>query len=211
LANDQYAAGFANSLIVGIGSAALATLLGFFSAYGVARFAFRFKGLVQWLLLAPSMLSFLIIGLGLLVFFKRVGIEPSLAAVIIGHVVINLPVAFAVILAQTGPHQVNAERAARDLGAREWQVLSLVTAPMLKPSIIAAFGLCLSFSWDEFIISFLLTRFDVTLPVAMWASLRGGLSPAVNAAGTLLFLASLIVFVALIMRGLTNRETRLAG
>ena len=54
----------------------------------------------------------------------------------------------------------------------------------------AAFFLSVTFSWDEFIIAFLLTRFDVTLPVEIWSMLRSGLSPATNAVGTLVFLVS---------------------
>ena len=47
----------------------------------------------------------------------------------IGHVVINLPLCFAIIYSQMGDHQINIERAARDLGAPEWKVLLLVTCP----------------------------------------------------------------------------------
>ena len=48
----------------------------------------------------------------------------SLLAAGIGHVVINLPLCFAIIYRQMGDHQTNIERAARDLGAAEWQVLA---------------------------------------------------------------------------------------
>lgn len=209
MANAQYMDGLLHSLAVGALSALVATLLGFLAAYGVARFAFRLKGFVQALLLAPSMLSFLIIALGLLVFFKSVGIEPSLLAIGIGHVVINLPICFAVILAQIGAHQVSAERAARDLGASETEVLVLITAPMIWPGLLTAYLLAFSFSWDEFIIAFMLSRFETTLPVALWSSLRAGLSPAVNAAGTLLFLGSLGLYAVLISAGFRRREVGL--
>jgi ABC-type spermidine/putrescine transport system permease subunit II len=42
----------------------------------------------------------------------------------------------------------------------------------------------MTFSWDEFVISFLLTRFDTTLPVEIWNLLRSGLNPRTNAAQT---------------------------
>ena len=111
--------------------------------------------------------------------------------------VINLPLAFAIIYAAMGAQQQNAERAARDLGANERQVIWLVTVPMLAPAIGAAFFLSMTFSWDEFIISFLLTRFDVTLPVEIWSMLRSGLSPRLNAIGSLVFLVSIAVVLTL--------------
>ena len=111
----------------------------------------------------------------------------SLLAAGIGHVVINLPLCFAIIYSQMGDHQINIERAARDLGAAEWQVLLLVTAPMMWPAIFASFFLSMTFSWDEFVIAFLLTRFETTLPVEIWNLLRSGLNPKTNAVGSLVF------------------------
>ena len=48
---------------------------------------------------------------------------------------------------------------------------------MLWPALFASFFLSMTFSWDEFVISFLLTRFDTTLPVEIWNLLRSGLNP----------------------------------
>ena len=140
----------------------------------------------------PLAVSYLIIGMGLLIFFNQIGVAKSLAAVVIGHVVINLPLCFSIIYSQMGDHQVNIERAARDLGAGEWQVMLLVTAPMLWPAIFAGFFLSMTFSWDEFIIAFLLTRFETTLPVEIWNLLRSGLNPKSNAAGSLVFMVSIV-------------------
>ena len=61
----------------------------------------------------------------------------------------------------------------------------------------AAFFLSVTFSWDEFIIAFLLTRFEVTLPVEIWSMLRSGLSPATNAVGSLVFLVSVTLVAVL--------------
>ena len=115
----------------------------------------------------------------------------------IGHVVINLPLCFAIIYASMGDHHINIERAARDLGASDFNVMALVTAPMLMPSILASFFLSVTFSWDEFIIAFLLSRFDVTLPVEIWNMLRSGLNPKTNAIGSLVFLVSIAVLLVL--------------
>jgi spermidine/putrescine transport system permease protein len=143
------------------------------------------------------MTVYLIIGLGLLTMLNTLGIGRSLWTVGIGHVVINLPLAFAIIYASMGAHQANIERAARDLGAREWQVMVHVTLPMLAPAILASFFLALTFSWDEFIIAFLLSRFDVTLPVEIWSLLRSGLNPKTNAVGSVVFLVSIALVVAM--------------
>ena len=130
-----------NSLTVAIVSSGLSCLLGFLAAYGLARHTVRGAGMVQWMLMAPLSVSYLIIGMGLLITFKSMAIPKSLTAVIIGHVVINLPLAFAIIYSQMGEHQANIERAARDLGAAEWRVLLLITLPLLWPALMASFFL----------------------------------------------------------------------
>ncbi len=186
-----------NSLLVAVLSSLVALILGFLAASGLARSRLPGSALMRGLLIAPMTVSYLIIALGLLQMFSRIGLRPSLLATGIGHVVINLPICFAIVYASMGEHQKSAMKAARDLGAREWQVLWLVSAPMLLPSLGAAFFLAFTFSWDDFIIAFLLTRFDVTLPVEIWSMLRSGLSPATNAVGSLVFLISVVIVLML--------------
>lgn len=187
--------GLVNSIFVAVLSSALATLLGFLSAWGFARFTLPASALLRGFLTLPLTVSYLIIGMGLLIFFNWLGLPKSLAAAGIGHVVINLPLCFAIIYSQMGEHQANIERAARDLGAREWQVLTLVTAPMLWPVLFAGFFLSMTFSWDEFVIAFLLTRFETTLPVEIWNLLRAGLNPKTNAVGALVFGISILLAI----------------
>ena len=196
-ADRKLMAALANSLMVAIASSLLSCLLGFLAAYALARYRLPASALQRGLLIAPMTVSYLIIALGLLAVLNALQVRLSLWTVGIGHVVINLPLCFAIIYASMGDHHVNIERAARDLGASDVKVMALVTAPMLMPSIMAAFFLSITFSWDEFIIAFLLSRFDVTLPVEIWSMLRSGLNPKTNAIGSLVFLASVVVLVVL--------------
>ncbi len=184
--------GLQNSLLVALISSALATLLGFLAAWGFARFVLPASGILRGLITIPLSVSYLIIGMGLLVFFNKIGLPKSLTAAGIGHVVINLPLCFAVIYSQMGEHQANIERAARDLGASDIKVLTLITALMMWPALFASFFLSMTFSWDEFVISFLLTRFDTTLPVEIWNLLRAGLNPKTNAIGSMVFGISIL-------------------
>jgi spermidine/putrescine transport system permease protein len=182
-----------NSVLVGGLSSLVATVLGFLAAFSLARRNWRFARGAQLFLMAPITVSYLIIGMGLQITFNLMGVDRSLLAIGIGHVVINLPLCFAIINSQLGEHQANIERAARDLGASEWQVVALITAPMLWPTLLAAYFIAFTLSWDEFVIAFLLSRFDVTLPVVIWGLLRSGLSPELNAAGTLVFAISIMI------------------
>ena len=193
--NARVMSALVNSAIVALSSGTAATALGFIAAYGLARHRLKWAPMFQWLLIAPLFVSYLVIGMGLLIALRELGISKSLITVVIGHVVINLPLAFAIIYGQMGEHQVKLERAARDLGASEWQVLMRITVPILWPALFAAFALTLTFSWDEFIIAFLLSFFDVTLPVELWSMLRRGLNPQANAVGSFVFGISMFILV----------------
>jgi spermidine/putrescine transport system permease protein len=205
--NDRLMSGLGNSLLVGIGSSAISVVLGFLAAYGISRYEFGGRRFLQGIIILPLAVCYLLVGMGLLVSLSSLGLGPSLLMVVIGHVVINMPLAFAICLAQLGEHQRKIEWAARDLGASTFRVLTAVTMPMIAPALIAAFCLCFTLSWDEFIIAFLVTRFDVTLPIVIWTMLRGGLNPQTNAVGSLIFLCSILMLVAVELLLFRKRRT----
>jgi spermidine/putrescine transport system permease protein len=180
-------------------------VLGFLAAYSMFRHSPLAARTVRLLLMAPVTVSYLIIGLGLLIVLNMVGFGRSLTAVGIGHVVINLPICFSVIYSQFGDHLRNIDNAAHDLGAGDFVTMRAVIAPIMLPSIIASFCLSFTLSWDEFIISLLLSRFDVTLPVMIFELMRKGLTPEVNAAGTIVFAISIVTAMVaalmLVLRG----------
>jgi len=200
-ANDRLMAALINSVMVALSSAFAATALGFLAAYGMARRPPRFAGAMRFFLMAPIMVSYLIIGLGLLIVFNVVGISKSLLAVGVGHTIINLPLCFAIVFSQFGDHHRNMDQAAHDLGAGDWQVIRRIAIPVMRPALFAAFCLSATLSWDEFIIALLLSRFDVTLPVMIFELLRAGLTPEVNAAGTIVFAISMstVALAAIVM------------
>lgn len=184
-----------NSLRVGVVSAAVSTVLGFLAAYGLGRYRPGGAKVLRGLIMAPLGVSYLVIGLGLSLAANQLVIGRSLMLVTIGHVVINLPLAFAVILSQMRDEHARFEQAARDLGAGEVVVVTRIVVPVLAPGIVAAFLLTFTLSWDEFIIALLLARFDVTLPVQIWSALRTGLNPTTNAAGSLVLAFSVVLLI----------------
>jgi len=194
-----------NSVVVACASAFIATTLGFLAAYTLARRAPRFADFARFLLMAPLTVSYLIIAIGLLITFNLLGVSKSLIVVTIGHIVINMPLCFAIIFSQMGDHQRNIERAAQDLGASDIKTLLLITVPILRPALFASFCIAATLSWDEFIIAFLLSRFDVTLPVIIFEMLRAGLTPEVNAAGTVVFAISITTVLFAILMSTRRR------
>lgn len=208
IANGKLVEAAGHSVAVGVISSAAATILGFLAAYGFARHTVPGRRLVEGLLVVPLTVSYLVIGLGLLIGINALGVPKSLLVTGLGHLVINLPLCFLICLSQLGPAEARLENAARDLGASERDVMLRIALPLAWPGLVASFFLAFTLSWDEFVIAFLTTNFDVTLPVVIWSMLRTGLNPETNAAGTLVFAVSLVLVVAveilLLRRGATR-------
>jgi spermidine/putrescine transport system permease protein len=207
LGDARLTSALGNSLLVASISSLISVALGFLSAWGFARFALPGSAWLRGLITLPLTVSYLIIGMGLLVVFNTASIPKSLISAGIGHVVINLPLCFAIIYSQMGDHQINIERAARDLGAKEWQVLFMISVPVMWPAIFASLFLSMTFSWDEFVISFLLTRFETTMPVEIWNLLRSGLNPKTNAVGSLVFAVSVVLAILFELTLLRRKPT----
>lgn len=185
-----------NSFLVGVISAFFATVIGFLAAYGLGRYKPAGALALRAVIMTPLGVSYLVIGFGLLVMANQLAFGRSLVLVTLGHIIINTPLAFAIVISQMREEHYTLEKAARDLGASEPRVIVSVVIPVLLPGLLAAFLLAFTLSWDEFIIAFLLASFDVTLPIEIWSSLRTGLDAKTNAAGTLVFAISLVVLIA---------------
>ena len=115
-----------------------------------------------------------------------------------------------VVRARMASISQEVEDAAMDLGATRWQAVRLVLVPALWPAVLAAGLLVFAFSFDDFVLSFFTTGEDMQpLPVRIWSAIRFGLSPTINAIGTLMMVVSLtaIALAVLLPRLFGRRES----
>ena len=89
----------------------------------------------------------------------------------------------------------STEEAARSLGASEWEVLTKITLPALKPAVFGAMLISFSISFDEIAVTYLLTGRQNTLPMTLWSILRRAATPEVNAVSTLVIGVSIVLIV----------------
>jgi len=184
-----------NSVLLGVVSSAISTILGFLAAYGLGRFKLRGDPALRGAILLPMNVSYLVIGMGLLVVLREVNFPLGLTAACLAHIVMTTPLSFAICQTSITADQVRLEMAARDLGATQWMIFRRLTIGLCWPALFASFCLAFTLSWDEFIMTYLLTRFNVTIPISIWSMMRTGLNPETNALGVLVFAVSLILFL----------------
>ena len=135
--------------------------------------------------------------MGLLILLNELGVQISLWAVFLGHVVVALPFSILVILPRLRSLDPAMVEAARDLGSGEITAFNLVTLPLLMPSLVSSFLICFITSFDEFAIaSFLAPSGRPTYPVFLYAGSRTpGLLPELIAIGSIIIVASLVMIV----------------
>jgi multiple sugar transport system permease protein len=165
-ANSPFGLYALNSLIVATGSTALSLLVGVPAGYGIAKA--RAYGLAAFVLISRMTpgLSFLIPWFML---FRYLGLNNTLWALIITHLVIGLPITIWVMMGFFEDLHPELEEAALVDGAGIWSAFRDIALPLAKPGMIVAAILAFIFSWNNFIFAVVLAgRETRTLPVAVF-------------------------------------------
>ncbi len=171
-----------NSLLIALGSATGATLLGTLAAVGTNRFRFRGRAAVKALSFVPMILPEIVVGVSLLVFFAGIKLKLGMATVLIAHTTFNLPFVYLLVSARLEEFDPSLVEAARDLGANERQTLLRVIVPMALPGVASGFLTAVTLSLEDFVITFFVSGPGATtLPLYIYSMIRFGVSPVINA------------------------------
>jgi putrescine transport system permease protein len=194
LANDrEMLAGLWLSLKIAFLSACGSVLLGTLAAFSLVKYR-RFTGrtLFNGLVNAPLVMPEVICGLSLLLMLvsvqKAIGFpERGLMTIWLGHLLLGISYATVVVQARLQDLNPSLEEAAMDLGAKPWQVFTLVTLPMIGQALASAWLLTFSLSLDDVVVSaFLSGPGATTMPLVIFSRARLGLNPSVNAVATVI-------------------------
>lgn len=182
------------SLYVAVGATLIATPLGTLLAIGLTRYS-RSRAL-EGVAMAPALAPELLMGLGLLSLYSMLAIPKSETSILLAHAAFGIAFVVAIVRARLAGSDPALEEAARDLGSTEFGALWRVTIPMLGPTIAASALLVFTLSLDEFVIAlFTAGTTTTTLPILIYSQIRTGVSPEINALGTILVLLSVIAVV----------------
>ncbi len=196
LASDrEMLAGLWLSLRIAFFTACASVVLGTLAAFALVKYK-RFTGrtLFSGIVSAPLVMPEVIIGLSLLLMLvsvqRAIGVpERGLLTIWFGHLLLGMAYATVVVQARLQDLNPQLEEAAMDLGARPWQVFTLVTLPMIAQSLLSAWLLTFTLSLDDVVLSaFLSGPGSTTMPLVIFSRARLGLNPSVNAVATLIVL-----------------------
>ena len=184
-----------NSIWVAVTGTMIGLLLGIPAAFVLDRYKFPGKILFERIVLLPMILPGIITGVAMLSVFVLMQVELSLLTILIGHGTFLIAVVMTQVYARLKRMDRAIEEASMDLGATRLKTFFYVTLPNIKTALIGATLLSFTLSIDEIPVSYFLTGRDLTLPVQIWAMLRRGITPEVNAISTLIFLFSVVMII----------------
>lgn len=208
--NESVLEALRNTLIVGtsavILSLALGTLLAFYYNSGRS----RGREFLQFVVFLPFLMPPIITGLSLLIFFREIDFERSLVTVVIGHTAFVLALVYRTVLVRLQSLSSSLVEASFDLGASGLQTFRYVLLPNLSSAMIGAAVLAFALSFDETMITLLVTGTDNTLPIRLWAMMRLGFTADINALVAIILVFTTILCLAaarhLMPRSVTERD-----
>lgn len=193
-----------NTLLVGLLSVVLSTLLGTLGAMGQVRAYARKKGILQAaanvienIAILPIMVPEIILGVAFMLLFSALGLPAGMLTLVLAHTTFCVPYVYLLVKSRLATIGEEYVLAARDLGATPMRALATITLPMVRPAVFSGALLALAMSLDDFLISFFVAGADTTtLPLKVYSSVRYGVSPQINALCTMM-LAVVFVLVGL--------------
>lgn len=202
-----------HSLVVASTSASLATIFGTMAALALQRVKGIARILFNSLTYIAIMVPGIVIGISTLIALVTAFnlVNSMLAAVwpgnsagapqlglgygsiIAAHTLFSLALVIVIVRARIAGMDRSLMEASADLYATPWGTFRQVTLPLILPAVVAGFLLSFTFSFDDFVIAFFVAGSKTTLPIYIFASIRRGVTPEINAIGTVVLTVSLIL------------------
>jgi multiple sugar transport system permease protein len=200
-----------NSLVVALGGAIGATVLGSLAAYGLARF--RFSGWknedMGFFLLSSRIFPAIALAVPYFILFNKIRMIDNLFTLILIYTAMNIPLVVWLLWDFFAELPVEIEESALVDGCSRMGAFFRIALPLAAPGIMVAFLFAFVFSWNEFLYAFTLTfNHAKTLPFQIAGNVitRGPRFWDIAAQGTLVMIPPILVALIggkYIVRGLT--------
>ncbi len=190
--NDRVLDALINSLSIAAVTTVVCTMLGTMAALSLNRYRFKYRGALNGLLYLPMLIPEIVMGLSLLVMFSQLGIPLGKITLAAAHITFCISFVIITVSARLEGMRTDLEEAAQDLYATPWQTFRHVTFPLALPGIVAGALMAFTLSIDDFVISFFVAGPDsTTLPLYIYAMVKRGISPEINALSTIMIAATI--------------------
>ncbi len=204
--SSQVWTAFWHSFVVATAVTLLSIPIGIMAGRAIGLYHFRGRTLVQFLILAPTIVPVLAVAMGIHVVFIRYGLADTLLGVIFVHLVPVTPYMVLIMSSVFANYDTDYEDQARSLGAKTVQVFRYVMLPTIWPGLMVGTLFAFIISWSQYLLTLLIGGGQViTLPVLLFSFANSG-DNAITAAMSLVFIAPAILILLLTSRYLSSKD-----
>ena len=199
-----------NSMIIGLASTVVATVLGTVAALGLSRPEMPYRRTIMAILISPMIVPVIITATGLFFFYSATGLAGSYLGVVLAHATLGIPFVIITVTATLTGFDRSLSRAAASLGADPTTSFFKVTMPLILPGVISGALFAFVTSFDEVVVVLFVAAHDQqTIPRQMWNGIREQISPAILSVATILVVISILLLT--VIEVLRRRSERLRG
>lgn len=194
--NTELIEAFSNTLFIAAVSTIVSTVIGTISAYGLYKYNFHFKNLINGLIYIPIVIPEIVLGISLLSMYSLMKLELGMGTLLLSHIAFSIPFVIVSVRSSLDKQTITYEEAARDLGASKFTVFTKIILPIIMPGVISGATLAFTLSMDDVVISYFTAGpSSNTLPLFIYSLIKIGITPDVNALSTLVLIITITILL----------------
>lgn len=208
LSNDVWIDAMIRSLLVGLLTAILATIIGTMAAIAITRLEFQGKMAVMGLMISPMVIPLIVVAIAIYRSYSYTHLVGTNIGLVLAHSLLAIPIVFVTVTASMQGVDRNIEMAALGLGSTPIGVFFKITLPLIRPAMLSAALFAFITSLDELVVTIFISGVSaITLPKVMWDGIRTQVDPTITAVASILIALTTLLF--LLQAWFTQRQTRI--
>ncbi len=214
---DKYTALFNNetimnalvtTLILGVVSAAIATILGTLACVGMLSMKKKLQNAVSTVTSIPLLNADIVTGISLMLFFAGFVGRMSNATLLFSHITLIIPYVVLNVFPKLKQFDISIYQAALDLGASPMKAFFKVILPDIFPGVLTGFLLALTISLDDFTITYFTKGQGLnTLSTLIYTNRIRGILPEYYALASIMFIAMLLIILVILVVNMRSSVT----
>ena len=201
LSNQTILTSLGNTLIIAVIASVSATIIGTAAAIGIFNMKKIMRTFIMNITYIPLLNPEIVTGVSLMLLFVSLNVSFGYVTLILAHITFCIPYVILSVLPKLRQTNRYFYESALDLGCSPAQAFIKVVIPEIMPGIITGFLMSLTYSIDDFVISyFTYGPTSQTLSITIFSMTRRKVSPEVNALSAIIFVIVLSILLVMNFR-----------
>lgn len=205
--NELILSSFINTLIIAAIASVSATIIGTLASIGINSFGRKMRNTLLGATYVSIINPEIVTGVSLMLLFVILKIKFGFTTLILAHITFNIPYVILNVMPKLRQQDKSLFEAALDLGCTPREAFFKVVIPDIMPGILAGFLMALTYSLDDFVVSYFTSGVtSQTLPITIYSMTRKRVSPEINAISTIIFIVVLITLIIVNIKDFKNEQ-----